>query len=87
MPPVSHFEHYALLLNAIESIADKLNIPVILEGYTPPYDSRVEKFPVTPDPGVIEVNVHPASDWHTLQKLPALYAMAKSCRLVQKNSC
>ncbi|CAI4166664.1 DUF2126 domain-containing protein [Alteromonas macleodii] len=82
MPPVSHFEHYALLLNAIESIADKLDIPVILEGYTPPYDSRVEKFAVTPDPGVIEVNVHPASDWHTLVKnTHALYAMAKSCRL------
>ena len=82
MPPVSHFEHYALLLNAIESIADKLSIPVILEGYTPPYDSRVEKFAVTPDPGVIEVNVHPASDWHTLVKnTHALYAMAKSCRL------
>ena len=82
MPPVSHFEHYALLLNAVEEVAAKLQTPIILEGYTPPYDSRVEKFAVTPDPGVIEVNVHPATNWKTLvNNTHALYEMAKTCRL------
>lgn len=82
MPPLSHFEHYAQLLTAIESVADTLNIPVVLEGYTPPYDSRVEKFAVTPDPGVIEVNIHPASNWQTLvSNTQTLYKMAKACRL------
>lgn len=82
MPPASYFEHYALLLNAVEVVAEKLKIPVILEGYTPPYDSRVEKFAVTPDPGVIEVNVHPATNWKTLvSNTHALYEMARTCRL------
>lgn len=82
MPPLSHFEHYALALNAIESVASVLNIPVILEGYTPPFDSRIEKFAVTPDPGVIEVNIHPARHWGTLvTNTQLLYKMARECRL------
>lgn len=82
MPPLSHFEHYAQLLKGIETVAKSLQLPVVLEGYTPPHDSRVEKFAVTPDPGVIEVNVHPATNWRTLvSNTQRLYKMAKECRL------
>ncbi len=82
MPPLSHFEHYAQLLNAIEAVANTLDMPIILEGYTPPFDSRVEKFAVTPDPGVIEVNIHPATHWKALvEQTHTLYNMARECRL------
>lgn len=82
MPPVSHFEHYMALLNAIEKSAQKSKVTVVLEGYTPPHDGRVQKFAVTPDPGVIEVNIHPSDNWRTLvSNTHDLYAMAKQSRL------
>lgn len=82
MPPLSHFEHYMQLLSAIEATAEKCQIPVVLEGYTPPYDSRIEKFAVTPDPGVIEVNVHPATSWPALvENTTRLYGLARESRL------
>ncbi|MFM7216205.1 MAG: transglutaminase family protein, partial [Verrucomicrobiota bacterium] len=35
-------------------------------GEQPPHDSRIEKMAVTPDPGVIEVNLHPCRSWDEL---------------------
>ena len=66
----------------MEKTARHLNQPVILEGYKPPYDRRLDSFSVTPDPGVIEVNVQPAASWaeivdHTEQ----LYEQARHCGL------
>ncbi len=82
MPPISHFEQYLGLLNAIESVAKKLAMPVVIEGYSPPKDSRIEKYAVTPDPGVIEVNIHPSTSWAQLvDRTTTLYALAKQCRL------
>ena len=49
---------------AIETSAAALKIPVMLEGYEPPNDLRIEKIRVTPDPGVIEVNIHPTSSYN-----------------------
>ena len=66
MPPTSHFEHYLAILKAVERVAKELSMPVVIEGYTPPKDSRVEKYAVTPDPGVIEVNIHPSRSWDQL---------------------
>jgi uncharacterized protein (DUF2126 family)/transglutaminase-like putative cysteine protease len=63
MPPVANAEDFAALVAAIEQVAAATNRPVHLEGYTPPFDPRLNNIKVTPDPGVIEVNVHPAMSW------------------------
>ncbi|HKI73665.1 MAG TPA: transglutaminase family protein, partial [Pseudomonadales bacterium] len=69
MPPVTRFEVYQSLLASIEATANALGIPVIVEGYEPPKDDRIKLLQITPDPGVIEVNVHPASTWDELVEI------------------
>src|SRR6185436_9571593 len=82
MPPVTRLEGYLALVAAIEKTAGELAIPVRIEAYTPPHDHRVEHFKVTPDPGVIEVNLPPARTWTQLTKLTTtLYDDARECRL------
>ena len=66
LPPVDLFEHYLDLLTVIEMTAEELQLKVIVEGYAPPKDNRIEKLMVTPDPGVVEVNIHPAKNWKDL---------------------
>ncbi len=66
LPPQTHLEHYLDLIAAIEATAADLDLPLRLEGYEPPKDYRLEKFAITPDPGVIEVNIHPARNWDEL---------------------
>lgn len=82
LPPTEFLEHYLDLITSIEITAQKLEIPVRIEGYTPPSDYRMEKLSVTPDPGVIEVNVHPAKSWQELvENTSALYEEAFFARL------
>lgn len=82
MPPVERLEDYLDLVSAIEQVASEQQLPVVLEGYLPPHDSRVQQIKVTPDPGVIEVNVHPAGDWEQLTDITTrLYQAARECRL------
>ncbi len=82
MPPLSALEHYLNLLATIERVAAQLKSPVVIEGYEPPEDYRLEQFKVTPDPGVIEVNIHPSQHWEELKnKTQILYEQAHQVRL------
>lgn len=82
MPPLMHLEHYLDLVNAIEASAVELNAPVIMEGYEPPQDPRLQRMQVTPDPGVIEVNIHPSDNWQDLvDNTDTLYEQARLSRL------
>ncbi len=82
MPPCEKLEAYVALLAIIEETARTLAIPVAIEGYTPPRDPRVKALMVTPDPGVIEVNIHPAASWRDLlATTETLYEEARQARL------
>jgi uncharacterized protein (DUF2126 family)/transglutaminase-like putative cysteine protease len=82
MPPLTQLEHYLDLVAAIEATAEELAMPVILEGYEPPRDYRIERLMVTPDPGVIEVNIHPSKSWQELvDKTTVLYEEARQIGL------
>jgi uncharacterized protein (DUF2126 family)/transglutaminase-like putative cysteine protease len=82
MPPMNLLEDYLDLLTLIEATAVELNMPVIIEGYHPPRDPRLNSLAVTPDPGVIEVNIHPAHDWDELvHNTTDLYEEARQSRL------
>ena len=82
MPPVASAEEYVELVNAVEDTAALLHLPVLIEGYTPPYDHRLKQIKVTPDPGVIEVNTKPAASWRELvHDTTQLYSEARLCRL------
>ncbi len=82
LPPLARLEHWLDLIASIEHTAAALGMAVVIEGYPPPADPRLKKFAVTPDPGVIEVNVHPASDWDALvDTTTVLYEAARQTRL------
>ena len=82
MPPLARLEDYLALLAAIETTARSLKLKLILEGYPPPRDPRLKLLQVTPDPGVIEVNIHPAHSWRELvAHTEFLYQAAHDTRL------
>ncbi len=82
MPPLGWLEEYLALVTAIEDVAAERQQPVRLEGYHPPPDHRLEKLSVTPDPGVIEVNIQPSRSWREQREITtALYEEAAHCRL------
>jgi uncharacterized protein (DUF2126 family)/transglutaminase-like putative cysteine protease len=82
LPPVASAADYVDLVAAVEDTAAQLAMPVLIEGYPPPYDPRLQQIKVTPDPGVIEVNVHPARSWRELvANTTTLYEQARLTRL------
>ncbi len=85
MPPTDRLEAYLELVSAIESTAADLSQPVVLEGYEPPRDPRLNSFRLTPDPGVIEVNIHPSGSWDELVgRTTHLYEAARLSRLTSE---
>jgi uncharacterized protein (DUF2126 family)/transglutaminase-like putative cysteine protease len=83
MPPMQRLEDYVELITAVEATAEDLSQKVVLEGYEPPKDPRLESFRVTPDPGVVEVNIHPSKSWDDLvERTEHLYEAARESRLI-----
>ena len=74
LPYTPNLPDYLDLLTAVEDTCEYLEQPVWIEGYPPPSDPRLKSFSITPDPGVIEVNLPPASDWDELQRINCVVA-------------
>jgi len=82
MPPADTLDDYLEIIAAVEDAARTTGLPVILEGYQPPHDTRMQVLKVTPDPGVIEVNIHPSTTWRDSVDITTIvYEEALSCRL------
>jgi uncharacterized protein (DUF2126 family)/transglutaminase-like putative cysteine protease len=82
LPPQRQLEDFLDLIDAVEATALEFDLPVVLEGYRPPADHRLNHFSITPDPGVIEVNIHPSHSWDELvSNTTILYEEARQTRL------
>ena len=82
MPPVERLEDYLELIAAAEAAAADIGLPVHIEGYGPPTDPRLNVIRVAPDPGVLEVNIHPAASWEDCVAITTgVYEEARLCRL------
>jgi uncharacterized protein (DUF2126 family) len=82
LPPVEKLEDYIERIAAVEAPSNTIRCKVLIDGYAPPFDPRIEVKRVAPDPGVIEVNIHPAASWEACVHTPqAVYEEARQCRL------
>ncbi len=83
MPPTETIEDYLDLVAAVEAVAAESAQPIVVEGYPPPFDPRLKHFSITPDPGVLEVNIHPAEQWDEIVRhTSAVYEEARATGLV-----
>ncbi|MBK7950817.1 MAG: transglutaminase family protein [Deltaproteobacteria bacterium] len=83
LPPITRLEPWVELVAAIERTAVETGLPIQLEGYPPPRDPRLREFRITPDPGVIEVNVPPTTSWReSVRQSEELYDAARREHLI-----
>ena len=88
LPPIAWGEHFLELIATIEKVAEQQEIPIVLEGYTPPNDERITQFSLPPDPGVLEINVQPANDWIELKNISqTIFKEAREARLSAEKFC
>jgi uncharacterized protein (DUF2126 family) len=89
LPYISSAPDFLELINAVEDTCEYLQKPVWIEGYPPPIDIRIKSLGLTPDPGVLEVNLPPARDWTELEMINELvFKEALRQRLVaEKFAC
>jgi uncharacterized protein (DUF2126 family)/transglutaminase-like putative cysteine protease len=86
MPPTEALEHFVDLIARLEAAAAKIGCPVVIEGYEPPPDPRLTSTTITPDPGVIEVNIAPTASFAgQAQQLETLYEQARLARLATES--
>lgn len=85
LPPLEQLDDFLDLIRRVEAAAAAVGPsgqPVVLEGYAPPVDARLRTLSVTPDPGVIEVNVQPTASFaEQSELLSTLYEQARLARL------
>ncbi len=82
LPPLTHMEDALELVQVVEEAAAANECPVVVEGYPLPGDPRITTVSVAPDPGVIEVNIHPTSTWKEIKDVTfSLYEEARRARL------
>jgi uncharacterized protein (DUF2126 family)/transglutaminase-like putative cysteine protease len=82
MPPTEALDHFVDLIGRVHDAAAKTGCPVVIEGYDPPPDPRLTSTTITPDPGVIEVNIAPTASFaEQSRQLETLYEEARLARL------
>ncbi|MDY6809407.1 MAG: transglutaminase family protein [Actinomycetota bacterium] len=82
LPPTGTLEEYLAIVEMVEAAAAAIDTPVVVEGYGPPADGRLTTLTVTPDPGVIEVNIQPTNSFaEQSELLESLYDHARRARL------
>ncbi|MCV7029126.1 transglutaminase family protein [Mycobacterium sherrisii] len=82
LPPTEALEHFVDLVARVEAAAAETHTAVVIEGYGPPPDPRLQSTTITPDPGVIEVNIAPTASFdEQRQQLETLYEQARLARL------
>jgi uncharacterized protein (DUF2126 family) len=59
LPPLPSAARFCALVRAIDDTAAALDLDAFIEGYPPPPSPDLTRLAVTPDPGVLEVNIPP----------------------------
>ncbi|MEZ4266859.1 MAG: transglutaminase family protein [Myxococcota bacterium] len=61
MPPLASAEEFFTVVELIQQSRDATGVDLRLGGYSPPSGPDLFRFAVTPDPGVLEVNLPPVA--------------------------